>query len=286
MVNKNVFVVLLVISECCVCLQLGEALLASLTMTGKSPYNCAACKALCPRSIDKTQAQVQESLPNEGGAVSSASSNEEVSSLISVRNQLEAVCLNGQCTIELIESLVDIVSSLTKEVTHLKQDNALPKQEIRNLHKFIEASPRLPPKYIAKEQRILPMEVSQKDATSIEHVPTAALSTEALPAALIPATAALTELLYSDVAVAGISPSGSVLLPDCDGFKTVMYRKKAATITPPAEIPAMRKVRHGREPCIGVSSSLSLPVIRKPERTKMVFVSRFSPKLLLMFLKH
>jgi hypothetical protein len=59
--------------------------------------------------MNTTQAQLQESLPNEGGAAISGSPNEEVSSLIAVSNQLEAVQLNGQCTIQLIESLVDMV---------------------------------------------------------------------------------------------------------------------------------------------------------------------------------
>jgi hypothetical protein len=86
----------------------------------------------------------------------------------------------------------------------------------------------------------------------------------------------LIELSYRDVAAAGIPPSGSVPLPDRDEFKTVTYRKKEATNTPPAELPVTRKYRHRREPCIGASSSLSLPVIRKPERTKALFVSRFS----------
>jgi hypothetical protein len=65
--------------------------------------------------------------------LSSASSNEEVSLLISVSNQLEAVRLNGKSSIQLTESLVDMVSNLTKEVTHLKQDNVLIKQEIKKV---------------------------------------------------------------------------------------------------------------------------------------------------------
>jgi hypothetical protein len=170
------------------------------------------------------------------------------------------------------------VNNLAKEVTHLKHDNALLKQEIHNLQSVIEVSPRLHPKYIPKEQRILPAEVSRKDASYVEHVPTVALSIEALPAAPISAATILIELSYRDVATVGISPLGSAPLPDRYGFKTVTYRKKAATNTPPAEIPATRKVIHRKEPCIGVSSSLS-PVIRKPERTKALFVSRFSLKV-------
>jgi hypothetical protein len=71
------------------CLQLGEAELASLTATGENLYKCSVCKALGSRSMDTTQAQLQESLPNEGEAAISASSNEEVSSVIAVSNQLD-----------------------------------------------------------------------------------------------------------------------------------------------------------------------------------------------------
>jgi hypothetical protein len=79
-----------------VCLQLGAAELAALTVTGESLYKCTvSVKAL---GSCKTLAQLQVSPANEGGAVSCASSNEEASLLISVSAQLEAVRLNGECT--------------------------------------------------------------------------------------------------------------------------------------------------------------------------------------------
>jgi hypothetical protein len=89
-----------------VCLQLGEAELVFLTVTGESLYKRTAfVETLGSRSMDKTQAQLQESLPNEGGAVSSASSNENASSLVSVSTQLEAVRLNRMYTIQLSKFL-------------------------------------------------------------------------------------------------------------------------------------------------------------------------------------
>jgi hypothetical protein len=72
-----------------------------------------------------------------------------------------------------------MVSNLTKEVTHLKEDNSLLKQELKNLHQVIETSPRLPPEFIVKEQFILPAEVSRKGSSSVVRVPTAVMSTEA-----------------------------------------------------------------------------------------------------------
>jgi hypothetical protein len=98
----------------------------------------------------------------------------------------------------------------------------------------------------------------------VEQLPTAALSTQAMPAAPIPAATAFAELPYRDVAVAGISPSGSPLLSDLDGFKTVEKEER-------------HQHTSCEEPCIGVSSSLTLPVIRKPERTKTLFVSCVGP---------
>jgi hypothetical protein len=60
-----------------------------------------------------------------------------------------------------------MVTNLTKAVTHLKNDNILLRKEIKNLHSLIEASPRPPPQYITTEQRILPVEMSHKEAASM-----------------------------------------------------------------------------------------------------------------------
>jgi hypothetical protein len=64
--------------------------------------------------------------------------------------------------------------------------------------------------------------------------------------------------------------------PDPDGFKTVTYRKTSA---PPTETAAVNKVKPCRQPLIGVSSSQSLPVISKPERSEALFVSWISPEV-------
>jgi hypothetical protein len=96
----------------CMCLQLGEADLATLTTMGESLYKCKACaKALGSRSKNKTPAQLKESLPNHEGAVLHLTKRPRRSSL---STQLEAVRLNCKCTIQLIESLVDMVSNLRR----------------------------------------------------------------------------------------------------------------------------------------------------------------------------
>jgi hypothetical protein len=264
----------------CVCLQLGDDEMATVTATGESTYKCNKCaKELEPSDDDKTPAKSPESQCNHEGAMSSASSHEEASSLISVSSKLEAIRLNGKCTIELVESLVAMVSNLTKEVTHLKNDNVLLKEEIKNLRSIVEAPSRLPSQSIPREHRILPVEMSHKGAAGNNLVPTATLSTQVSPAIPIPAGMTFTELSYRDVAAAGISPPKPTTLPDADGFKTVTYRKKTTTNTHPAEIAAVNRVKPRRQPLIGVGSSVSLPVITKPQRSKALFVSRFSPEV-------
>jgi hypothetical protein len=58
-----------------------------------------------------------------------------------------------------------------------------------------------------------------------------------------------------------------------------MYRTKPATSTALAEIAPVNKVKPRRQFLIGVSSSLSLPVISKSEKSKALFVSRFIPEV-------
>jgi hypothetical protein len=111
--------------------------------------------------------------------MSCASSNEDTSSLISVSTRLDAIRNNGQYTIDLVQSLVNMVTNLTKAITNLKNDNTLLKQEIKNLHIFIDASPRPSSQYITRKQNILAAEMSHKEAASIKRVPSAALPTEA-----------------------------------------------------------------------------------------------------------
>jgi hypothetical protein len=162
---------------------------------------------------------------------------------------------------------MNMVTNLAKEVIDLKSDNTQLKQEIRDLHSLIEVSLRPASQCIAREQRILPAEMTNKEAPSIQ-LPSAALPNISIPAE--------TTLSYRDVAAAGLPPSA---IQDPDGFKTVTSRKKTAINNPAAESAAVKKVKPRRQPLIGVSSSLSLSVISKPERSKALFVSRFSPEV-------
>jgi hypothetical protein len=40
--------------------------------------------------------------------------------------QLEAIHLNGQCTADLLKSLLDLVHKLNEDITYLKNDNSFP----------------------------------------------------------------------------------------------------------------------------------------------------------------
>lgn len=119
-----------------VCLQLSEADQATITETVKSAFKRDACaRTFGPTSNDRAPAKSPGSLSYEG-ATSRAPPNKEVFSptVSSVSTELEAVTLN---TIRLIESLVDMVSKLTEDVTNLKNDNISMKQEINNLYSLI-----------------------------------------------------------------------------------------------------------------------------------------------------
>jgi hypothetical protein len=45
--------------------------------------------------------------------------------------QVETVCLNGVCTMDLIKSLINKVTNLSEEVDHLKNDNVSLKLQLK-----------------------------------------------------------------------------------------------------------------------------------------------------------
>jgi hypothetical protein len=91
---------------------MGEADQVTVTTTGKSAFKCDAC--------DKTLDCSSPSKPPESLSYEVDMSRASASPVSSVNTQLEAVPLNGQCTMQLIQSLVDMVRKLTEEVTDLK----------------------------------------------------------------------------------------------------------------------------------------------------------------------
>jgi hypothetical protein len=107
------------------CVQPSEADQATITLSGESAFTCDACVTSLDSSSVMKLASSHGSEPEPVtlppvGAKSSSPSNIE-SSISAVSAQLEAVRLNGQSTLQLIESLVGMVSKLTEEVAYLKE---------------------------------------------------------------------------------------------------------------------------------------------------------------------
>jgi hypothetical protein len=102
-----------------VCVQLGEADQATVTVADESAFTCDSCVTSLSSSNTKDLASStgSVSLPPEGDQSRPSSNTEYVISTVST--QLEDVRLNGQSTLHLIESLVGMVSKLTEEVADL-----------------------------------------------------------------------------------------------------------------------------------------------------------------------
>jgi hypothetical protein len=106
------------------------------------------------------------------------------------------------------------------------------------------------------------------------------LPPKAAESAVYPASASADSVTksYKEALSAGLNSSISNAVSD--GFTTVTYKKKPA----PASIP-VNTTKHGHQPLIGVRNSANLPIIFKKERSKVLFISRFSPEVLAVILK-
>jgi hypothetical protein len=90
--------------------------------TSKSTYKCDRCKKLTGDTANEhsiLRSNQKEGLPTE--IQCSASSIWEYNDSLSA--QLEAVRANGICMMELVQSLVVMVSKLSSEVQQLRIDN-------------------------------------------------------------------------------------------------------------------------------------------------------------------
>jgi hypothetical protein len=52
--------------------------------------------------------------------------------------QIEIVSLNGQSTMLMVTSLVDLVTMFYNDIAHLKDDNAALKQLVEDLHRLFD----------------------------------------------------------------------------------------------------------------------------------------------------
>jgi hypothetical protein len=109
-------------------LKISDTEFAIYTASGRSSYKCEACIKLLKRT-EETPSKMQWSLSVSDATKKVVSPERQlilspVCSKDSISAQIETVCLNGQSTVQVLESLLVMVSKLTEEVTHLKKDNA------------------------------------------------------------------------------------------------------------------------------------------------------------------
>jgi hypothetical protein len=92
--------------------------------TVKSTYKCDSCKKLTGDTANKhsiARSNQKEGLPTEiQCSASRIGDNND-----SLSTQLEAVRANGICTMEIVQSLVVMVSKLSSEVKQLRIDETL-----------------------------------------------------------------------------------------------------------------------------------------------------------------
>jgi hypothetical protein len=171
----------------------------------------------------------------------------------SLSGQLEAVRLNGVCTMEMVKFLMEMVTKLSCEIQLLKNDNTDLKSQLRDL----QLSNALPP-----------------------FIPSGAVSVSA------PATSAPT---YGDIltsagahpACTAVSstpilqptlPASSADIQAVDGFITVQKKRK---VNHPSSVPSgvPKPSMKPRTLLIGNKNGSSLPTVPKKVRTKALFVS-------------
>jgi hypothetical protein len=166
--------------------------------------------------------------------------------------QLETSRLNGQCTVDVLTSLLDLVHKLSDDVTHLKNDNSSLKLELKELKESM-ATQHLNADHATAgslSSQPVPKNVPREHPVSTAAFP--ALSTSSVPPASSSADAGV--LTYRDVASAGL-PSKPDVSTDSDGFVLLTRKKK------PTAVPVVNTAKPRRQPLIGVSNSASLPTV-------------------------
>jgi hypothetical protein len=187
--------------------------------------------------------------------------------------QIETVRFNGHVAMEMIETLVAMVSKLSDEDAHLKIDNVELKKRMSDLKRIAVGTPA--PSTSGRNKKfnisvpgqsvhtIRPSPSAQGPCTSDKEV----LPPKTAESAVYPASES-----PDDALSAGLKPSISGAISD--GFTTVTYKKKPA----PATIP-VNAIKLRRQPFTGVRNSATLPIVSRKERSKALFVSRFSPEV-------
>jgi hypothetical protein len=185
--------------------------------------------------------------------------------------QLETIRLNGQCAVDLLKLLFDLVHKLNEDVTHLKNDNTSLKLQLSELKESMGTQPRIIDHATAgsmSPQPILKDVPKKHPVTSTAVFPS--LSASSVPVSSTSADARV--LSYRDVVSAGL-PSVTAVPADSDGFVPISRKKK------PTADPALISIKPRCQPLFGVCNSATLPIVSKKERSKALFVSRFCPEV-------
>jgi hypothetical protein len=249
--------------------------------TGKSSFMCDSCVIGSDRAlvINNTKKALSTGMDRPVSPVSDKDF---------LNGQLEAVRLNGVCTMEMVKSLLEMVTKLSLEVQELKGDNTALKLQLRDLRQ-IYASPT----YISTE------------AASSRHVGSAKTYSDVLssggghPASTtetVSGTHGTASRTSRDVSSSGgghpasasvsFGPNWHATLPKlpestamasgyeaADGSTTVLWKRKGNhPISIPSGVPNPPK--RTRTPLIGNKRGSTLTTVPKRVRTKAHFVSR------------
>lgn len=245
------------------CLKMSEVEYSFLFSDGVSTYKCRKCvKALRGVSGVNTPPRILRSASASEIAKKVVSPVKEpilpdVGGYESLAEKLEMVRLNGACTHNLVENLVQLVLKLSEDVQQLRKDNEYLKEQL-------SSSTPCAPLHVAERKSS-----SQRSSTAPSRkVPEPSDNSTSACAADVGVKS------YKDVALTGLHTTETPTQVDTEGFITVHRKRK-----PNPGTPVVHATKQRRQPLIGVRNSASLPVISKKERSKALFVSRFSPEV-------
>jgi hypothetical protein len=157
-----------------------------------------------------------------------------------------------------VENLVQMVLKLCEDVHQLRKDNEYLKFQLNRFNINVPG----PSVHI-----IRPSPSAQGSCTSDKAV----LPPKTAESAVCPASASADSGMksYKDAVPAGLKPSISGAVSH--DFTTVTYKNKPASASVP-----VNTIKYRRQPLIGVRNSANLTIVSKKERSKAIFVSRFS----------
>ena len=236
-----------------------------LISSGVSTYKCESCVVNTRRERDD-DTPVKSSTPTSRIRISPERElilpEQQRDDIHGV--QLETIRLNGVATMEMVHSLCDAVSKLTKEITFLKSEKAAIKCQLGELiasksaSVTSRASPAPSTSYAAKASQRAPTKPTSSDTSS--HRTTHRVKSSLTDSIDPPHTPKSPE----------VTADGGD-----DGFTLVSRRKKRTTIKTDPVIPSTKKRIH----LIGVRNSSSIPMAKPQPKKKSLFISRFDPSV-------